>query len=1348
MLEIEKPLGYLNFSTGNHDPAFFVHLDEVYRHLAGADGPSPGPNMVEQFLNEELRRLQGTNPIFAECRQAQAAIELCFRHVIPAFREFHFDVLFHQPDDFIFNSFFVGRVFEIILSLDLVHQSAEELTPIALRRLNDYCGHRPLPTLETHKAEPYLHERIRPVPLYIKGAGVSFGPYAQLVLGALEILRETRPTLLWNAEFDIDRLHELAVDPRPLDFDHPVNKRPNHHFGEWDENSVTLRGDYSRFIVHRVTLDALLDRVARDDQHLPTDELMREASAVLACTILMSSGISGRGPAAHDSSMSLAKMVPIIVNYRDQFYDELIERLPPPHRDRLQLEARQRHQPFGAARQDINHNLAQQRERQLIRCRLASLYARMGYDQTALEQADFVAVVSARIHCHIDCRLSALRRAIAGGQLEQAIPLVSEVFELLKRGIDCGAIVDPWGILGFDGSYPLTPHPEDSIRDHRVDELVDLMNYLFSRCARMWADAAAADRTDLCAQIREKFLEIAQWWRQFAAHEVMSVDALDPLEAYDSAELVARALQLWHRGGAAAGSIEFWAQHAELFHSPSAYWLVTQALLDRGDYVTSQSLLIHWLSQGESIPLAQPDASFHELVRRWVVEQRKTINTENPLPALDVWKRIRKFYDFLEVNAGHYWHVPTFVLGRPAGTNGRSEPDDELQSDEYEEEDANSVLDAAYDEMIFQSETDDGFEGSVFEPDNQLDTELTAEGDRILDRLQFLDCLSALWEVAATFPLPTPGARRKLPAKTESFWKSLLSERLSSMTVWLDQALIIRDGLRDLLRSINAYEVPNTGVDSESLEQYDRHRLFKETLVQNVIESCERCENAVRALQASRQAVGYLLGQQPLDKVDERLADDQPMLSVYAAILLRAPKLIVDRFPDLIEYLLFRRLLYVPLARGGDPEEIVQFRATQAALRELLSCLPNLGLLVETCALTQTAMTMERNSPFSQGAITEFDELFYVAYTSLVTAVIRAAQQDNSGKTSETSETKSTTRLSRRRKMNKAKPDLLFDCIEGLTQSMLVLWLDHSRTLRLSILETASDKRTWTLLVRFIQKYGGDLFSQLFLRLANVRAILHQGVESWLFQMQKADLETPPKLLDDIDRELPHRQAVRWLTLILEAIIESYGRYQEYNTTTTQSDRGELLYVLLDFLRLEKQYDRVCWHLKPVIWAHQVMVRMQETGVAKTWRRSLMERVSPEAESYLKKLQKLREKYSVQLPSLGHHMEGRFVQPMYVDRLVALVSTAMQDPSSRKSKSAFEIIAHECQSLLDTSSGVGMKVPDWLAALEAEVELIMFPERQHDPTQHWVPLVEPVAIKLEDVFDQLARLPKHKMENY
>ena len=46
---------------------------------------------------------------------------------------------------------------------------------------------------------------------------------------------------------------------------------------------------------------------------------------------------------------------------------------------------------------------------------------------------------------------------------------------------------------------------------------------------------------------------------------------------------------------------------------------------------------------------------------------------------------------------------------------------------------------------------------------------------------------------------------------------------------------------------------------------------------------------------------------------------------------------------------------------------------------------------------------------------------------------------------------------------------------------------------------------------------------------------------------------------------MPRAEAVKHLTIMFEAIAENYAEYRDYNSTTTQSDRGELLYMLLDF---------------------------------------------------------------------------------------------------------------------------------------------------------------------------------------
>ena len=54
---------------------------------------------------------------------------------------------------------------------------------------------------------------------------------------------------------------------------------------------------------------------------------------------------------------------------------------------------------------------------------------------------------------------------------------------------------------------------------------------------------------------------------------------------------------------------------------------------------------------------------------------------------------------------------------------------------------------------------------------------------------------------------------------------------------------------------------------------------------------------------------------------------------------------------------------------------------------------------------------------------------------------------------------------------------------------------------------------------------------------------------------------------------------------------ENYAEYVDYNSTTTQSDRGEMLFTLLDYLRLRTSYDLMAWKLQPVVLAHEVLVR-------------------------------------------------------------------------------------------------------------------------------------------------------------
>jgi hypothetical protein len=411
----------------------------------------------------------------------------------------------------------------------------------------------------------------------------------------------------------------------------------------------------------------------------------------------------------------------------------------------------------------------------------------------------------------------------------------------------------------------------------------------------------------------------------------------------------------------------------------------------------------------------------------------------------------------------------------------------------------------------------------------------------------------------------------------------------------------------------------------------------------------------------------------------------------------------------------------------------VQSRVLQTAISDLLECLPMLGLLVETYELTKTALAMERNQRIGSGAVTEFDELFKVAYTSMVKCLIQATERLHQGWCRQPAGSPKQIAV----EIN----NVLFECVEMLTQSMLILWLDHSHSLRLSVLEKVLDRRAWLRLVEFIQRFGQGLFTQEYLHLANIRSILHQGVETWLEQIRQSAVYSELAIIQQLDSALPRQKAVRNLTMVLEAVGENYNEYRDYNTTTTQSDRGELLFILLDFLRLRSRYERDCWNLKPAIWAHEIMVRDQQNGVARMWRRSLTECVAKKAAKYLEKLDALRQKYSVQMSSIGRRLEERFVMPMQVDRLTALVGPAMTNPSTKESQRVFELLQHEALAFSRSTMGVGLDLPAWLGSLEQAVRQYHLPERLQQKNGCGQ-LIQPLPVAIADLREQLESLPR------
>ena len=104
--------------------------------------------------------------------------------------------MFHQTEESLFQPLFIGRVCEAVLQQGGPWDEAERIVRGAIGQLNDYLGHRPVAVLRTHqKIQPYGHQWVRPIPLFIAGVGVAVGRYHDVVARALEILQDIDPTL-------------------------------------------------------------------------------------------------------------------------------------------------------------------------------------------------------------------------------------------------------------------------------------------------------------------------------------------------------------------------------------------------------------------------------------------------------------------------------------------------------------------------------------------------------------------------------------------------------------------------------------------------------------------------------------------------------------------------------------------------------------------------------------------------------------------------------------------------------------------------------------------------------------------------------------------------------------------------------------------------------------------------------------------------------------------------------------------------------------------------------------------------------------------------------------------------
>ena len=1290
-------LGYLNFSAGAFDPAVWRGWSELFATLEQADaaGVVERPDAVTAvvgLLRERLTSLEAAEPAFRDARQARQMLALVEERLLPGYRAFHGDLLEHQPPGAIERPFFVAAAAQALLAVGcpgddgaVDGQTIAAAISGAIGRLNDYVGWRPVAVLENGRlSEPYPHERVRPVPLFVAGAGVAHGTYRDLVQGAIEILHAAPRQLLEQADFDPTLLEELAIDPRAFDFLHPAASRPNYLFGLWDPERIDAQGHYRRMVVQQATLDGILswpDAAAASPLDRTPErqaQLRRESSAVLAGVMLMASGLSGRGPGAHHAGLPLAELLPRIAGYRDDFYRWLLGTLPSDHRQRLDAEMQRLRQPFGGVRRHINALLASRRARQVENVALAAVLAQLGRAEGAERLAGRVPAASARMFARITSHVVAARRALVGATpgADEALARLDAATDLLFRAVGCGAAVDPWNILGLGGQFPLHEPGGESLSDPRVDDLVAVTESILEGYAVAWR-VARLDRAEPDAMRAAAALErLATWWDRHATTTVSGVPHLSGREILDSTREVIAALER-RRGFVDAPPPAFWRKEVGEFSASESHAQAAAALLDEGDLDGAMGLLVHWASLLEGMAVERSGADWLAAAVRWTA---RAVADTSPAGRT----RVRRFLELVEANISSVVDCLERVAGegdaggRPAAgpPDDRRGGDDAAGDDQVDEEER---VASAYESMVWRDSTDDGVDGGMLDVD--LPGASRAGGMvEIEEAAEFMAGVCRLLRHAVTASCAVDVREGAVPSRAD-----------------IDSAIGWRHTLKRLRRTfVRAAEqlaatdaVPPLGMPPA---EFDRLRWQRDAAVERLIDAAVQATETLWIVSAR-----ICLGGKP--------AGAAPRLTVgglFAAILVGDVPAASAALAMVRSRLAGKAVLYVPLSRGGRPLRIVRARGRERLLERLAACLPRLGLVAETSEIVQLAKALESRRPPGAASVSEFDRVFEAATAALVERIVESAQAPEADGTAPDAATIT---------------ERILAGLSLLVPKLLDTWMTHARQLRLSVLERVREPKAFAVVKEFVEQYGAGLFTQHVLAPPSLRGILRGGVRHYLEQLVERHAgepaeETaagrprfPVRLVEDLEREVvPVKQAAARLRFVLECVAENHAEYRDWNSTTTQSDRGEHLHILLDFLRLKAEYDRIAWTLRPVNMAHRVLARRGLHEAAAAWRGRMREETRDTASDLVARLEKIEAFWGVRLASVADRVGRPFTAVLEQDELESLVEPAVAEATTGGPAGAGDTLEERAEGMLGQGSGSGVEVPDWLERLGGAVE--------------------------------------------
>lgn len=117
----------------------------------------------------------------------------------------------------------------------------------------------------------------------------------------------------------------------------------------------------------------------------------------------------------------------------------------------------------------------------------------------------------------------------------------------------------------------------------------------------------------------------------------------------------------------------------------------------------------------------------------------------------------------------------------------------------------------------------------------------------------------------------------------------------------------------------------------------------------------------------------------------------------------------------------------------------------------------------------------------------------------------------------------------------------------------------------------------------------------------------------------------------------------------------------------------------------------------------------------------------------------------MKMPTVADRLNERFVKPMAIDRMRALIRPAIRQlrASDSEESKAFDLLVQEAHLMMREPTGVGLDIPAWLLMLDDEVDRVLQNNRMQPQVQRLEKSVPAIVIPMTQLMDQLNAVMAH-----